>query len=316
MATLRFTRALAALLLGAAVVAAPSGAQAAATNSFSPLTAVGSQPVLLVDQGAPSVDFDGDGHVDSVTSIGGDLTIVFGGPVAGQQSLGRSAARALSGDVNGDGIGDVLPVGLDGFVQTMIPGRGPGPAGGARAEFGADVPVVAGVPNRAQFIVYDTDLDGSDDLIAYDSVGLSGSVLYRGSATAVPFTESFPLAGPVPDSGLARSADLDGDGQVELLLGKLQPGGFTVTVHQRSAAGYSVTGQISYAGSGIRLADANGDGLIDIGAPDGRWAMQVSLPAPVVPESPVVAALGISAAVALAVASAPHRRRARSLARA
>ena len=315
MVKLRSKRAVVALLLGAAVVVCPVVALAATTFSFAPLATVGSQPVLLVDQGAPSVDFDGDGHVDSVTSIGGDLTVVFGGPNAGQQSIGRSASRALSGDVNGDGIGDVLPVELTGFVQTIIPGRGPGPAGGARAEFGADVPVAAGVPNRGQFIVYDADLDGADDLIAYDSLGLGGSVLYRGSATAIPFGESFPLAGPVPDSGLVRSADLDGDGHVDLLLGKAQAGGLTVTVYQGSPAGYSVTGQIGYAGSGIVLADANSDGLIDIGAPDGRWAMQVSLPAPVVPESPVVAALGISAAVALAIASAPHRRRARSLAR-
>lgn len=166
------------------MLAYPAVALAATTFSFAPLAALGSQPVPLADQGAPSVDFDGDGQVDSVTSIGGDLTVVFGGPNAGQQSLGRSASRALSGDVNGDGIGDVLPVELNGYVQTIIPG----------------------VANRGQFIVYDADLDGIDDLIAYDSLSLGGSVLYRGSATAIPFTESFLLAGPVPDSGLVRSA--------------------------------------------------------------------------------------------------------------
>lgn len=300
-------------MLGVTVFAVPSVAQAAATFSFAPPTAVATQPALLADAGLPSIDFDSDGFADSVASVGGDIVITFGGPAGGEQSLGRSAARVLSGDVNGDGIGDVLPIEANGHVQTIIPGNGPGPVGGSRAMFGADLAVDAGVPSRGQFVVYDADLDGDDDLIAYDSLGLTGSVLFRGSATGTPFQESLPLAGPVPDSGVVRSADLDGDGYVDLLLGKALPGGFTVNVQQGSATGYSQAHQISYAGSGIALADANGDGLIDLGAPDGRWAMQVPLPAPVVSESPLVAALGISAAIALAVAAAPHRRRARSL---
>jgi hypothetical protein len=81
-------------------------------------------------------------------------------------------------------------------------------------------------------------LDGSDDVFAYDPVGVTGSKLYFGSAS------SAPLGGPAVALSLGaanvmRAADLNKDGYLDLIVASFGPGALSAVVYEGGSGGYT-----------------------------------------------------------------------------
>ncbi len=189
------------------------------------------------------------------TALAGNLVLEVTGSSPGEQ-LG---AMAYAGDVNGDGVGDVLfgswrdsTTGLDAGRAWVVSG----------ADGSTLLEVFGGAPNeqlgRSVAGVGDLDQDGFDD-VALGAPGLGhasspGQVrIISGGSGA----ELFSLQGSVPGGGfgsaISAAGDLDGDGILDVLVGAPleSPAGF----HSGSAYGFS-----GADGSELFRLDGSGSG--------------------------------------------------------
>src|SRR5262249_15699077 len=136
----------------------------------------------------------------------GEPTVGFGDPLG--VSPGDDVRRVASGDVNGDGIPDLLVVGHDNTLNVRL--------GLGSDQFGA----VASYPLRNHpeyLVVVDLNHDGySDVVVAHDGSGQPVYVTaFLGSSTGA-LHRSWELATPYNSSMGICTGDFDGDGRADV----------------------------------------------------------------------------------------------------
>lgn len=241
------------------------------TGTFQGMTSLAAEDVDTF--GVTLGDLNGDGILDLVTTgydASGRTTVRLG---TGNGTFGAASSYVAEdvfsqavalGDVNNDGVLDLVTAGVDTFngQATIRLGRGDG-------TFGASVSYLT---ERGSYALALGDLngDGTLDLVTsgYDGA-LDGSATVRlgrsdgtfGTATSYA-TESFA------SRGLALG-DLNGDGVLDLITAgdsDANDGYFTVRLGNgngtfRSATSYTAETRMT---SAVSLGDLNGDGILDI----------------------------------------------------
>jgi flagellin-like hook-associated protein FlgL len=227
-------------------------------GSFSPMITSASNGVYSLELD----DIDGDGNLDAITeSDVGIVEISYGrgnGSFEAPQSLGSLGGHddMIVGDINADGLSDIIAssagtlhvftnTGNRSFTQTSIaPPAGGSVIGLALADFNGDGHM---------------DVMGSDA-----SLNLQ---LYLGDGSgnlSTPVTKA-GLGGLVDDPKNSIAKDLDGDGDVDLILPNNANNTISVLKNDGSA-NFTVT-TLATAAVGFRylqLADLNGDDADDI----------------------------------------------------
>ena len=261
--------------------------------------------------GFPYNSSGGNGSGATFIALGGGKLSAGGGEldaddaeamIYGRQNQYSSYSLDGAGDVNGDGLDDVL-VGTGSQSEQAYIFHGP--VTGELDILDADVQLTGTNSSYAGHAVStagDTNGDGYDDVIIggyYDNSGSGSAHLFRGPLTA---NRTFPTADAQMTGestfsyagySVSDAGDIDGDGSSDLLVGApyasnssgkayLVSGTISGTVNLVDAAAI-ITGGPGYSWMGAALAgpgDVNGDGYDDllIGAPyASAYAGSVSL---------------------------------------
>ncbi|MCA9320650.1 MAG: VCBS repeat-containing protein [Planctomycetes bacterium] len=220
-------------------------------------------------------DLDGDGDLDLVTTDAANPQVILfrndlpigWTPIAGVPAQ-ATISNVASGDFDGDGDIDLITI--------STPGVTPGTVIGIHLALGAnlfarsDFPSAA-VDTRLQVL----DLDGDGDLDAL--VGMRHALVNDGSGvfTAQPpwtIPQASPGAG-IQGEMLQRAADLDGDGDIDLLSRVLYTmsgsSGFRslIRILENQGAfsfiGHELTSRMA-SNIGLDLVDIDGDGDLDL----------------------------------------------------
>lgn len=215
-------------------------------------------------------DLNGDGILDLVTGLGngggngvisrlgyGDGTFA----PAVTLSLGNSVRLPVLGDVNGDGILDLVTTLPSSDVTNIHFGVGDGTFTNRQTISGGRFNPVT---------LADIDGDGDLDLLT-PNASLSVTRLYLNDGNGT-FTFNATLVATGSDNR-ARVADLNGDGRMDVVVQSSFNDNVTIFLQQSNgtfAAG--VPHQMAGAGlgvSGLQIADMNGDGILDLVGLDG-----------------------------------------------
>jgi hypothetical protein len=224
-----------------------------------------------------SGDLNGDGVSEIVsTNCGFDDLIIYVNNGNGTFQPGVTYAFGTNspyllgeavtiGDVNGDKKNDIISSNFDGGDVTVMLGNGDGTV---------QLPAVGystgGSPHTSA-LVADFNGDGFMDIVVPDD---NFSFAYLEGYGDGTFRAAMDFFSPVPASGRAfseviASADLNGDGYPDLVVGNCCDGGITVFLSQPD--GSLALGVIYGANeslTSVAIADFNGDGIPDIAALD------------------------------------------------
>lgn len=238
-------------------------------------------------------DLNGDGKPDLVladmSSTGGAIVLLADPANPGKfvaplnLSTGRSTPSVAVGDVNGDGLPDIVAAtsdasGNNGAVYVFLQ------SASQRGTFAAPVVYPAGAQPQSVKIV-DVNGDGLPDIVVAnlgpgsDGTGIAGVSVLIQDATH-PGTFLAPVSFSTPGQSIDVAVqDLNGDGLPDLVVANLSPppwGSVSVLLQQPAAVpGGPITfGSASnYPGVAqplsVTIADLNGDGHPDIAVADG-----------------------------------------------
>jgi len=219
----------------------------------------GSQPVLA--------DVDDDGDLDAIltTNTTDDILILtndgdgtFADPVV-LSIDGKRPLRAFAGDLDGDGVTDLLiALRSEGFTHQIAVVRSLGAAG-------FETPVLVDLPSSAEDIeLADLDADGDLDLaIALNSSGACVVMNEGGLAFGAP--ERYDEVGSLPKTIV--SGDVDGDGDQDLAVAAV--GAARLLLNQGD--GKMVLGRLFSLGglrTALAMSDLDGDGRLDVAVAD------------------------------------------------
>lgn len=170
--------------------------------------------------------------------------------------------ESTAGDLDGDGHPDILIAVDDGV--TILRGDGTG-------SLGAPIRVPAG-PNPVGLAIADLNADGHLDIAVanHESYLLT---LLRGDGTggAQPFSHSPVTVDVAPHPHAVRAADLDGDGNADLIVDHRENGGLLVLLGAGDGT-FESAGTVLDAGGdpyrGMAVGDLNADGRPDMVTPN------------------------------------------------
>jgi hypothetical protein len=221
--------------------------------------ATGNQPSAVV-----AADLNGDGNLDLAVANRADdtVSILFGngnGTFAAHLDYpaGNSPAALAAGDFNGDGKLD-LAVGNDvtpGGTVTILLNHGDG----------SYLPGVAyATGDSMSLVTADFNEDGKLDFAAVNSLDESISI-YVGTGNGTFTLGPNQTTIPAPHSVGVATADVNGDGTLELLLAANSDVGITALANEDNAAFSTILqyGGVPAAGA-LVLGDFNNDGSIDM----------------------------------------------------
>ena len=243
-------------------------------------TAHASDPLAGIDVGYSSTpafgDLDGDGDLDivvgnkegrllTITNTGTAAAPVFGAPVQiGGIDVGSYSSPAL-GDIDGDGDVDIIAGNSSGDLFTITnTGTAATPA------FGAPVRAGNGMGPRTIPALGDLDGDGDLDIVVGDFNGHLSTITNTGTAATPVFGTPVQIAGIDVDTFSAPTlGDLDGDGDLDIVVGKSHGWLFTITNTGTAAAPvFGAPVNIGSIDVGFyatpALGDLDGDGDLDI----------------------------------------------------
>ena len=224
--------------------------------------------------GIAAADFDGDGHVDfAVESWANDqIEVIFGtgagrfrtpGQLFGVGHMPYQKLRA--GDVNGDGVPDIVTTNFEGGNVTVLLGNG---KGGFREAPGSPFPAGEGPFSLA---LADVDRDGHLDLVVSNFSGRAGDTSHdavnvllgdgRGGFRPMKGTPFHTDANPVR----VAAGDVTGDGWPDIVTANMRGG--DVTVFPGDGRGSFRSGVRRAAGKepyGVAVEDVDGDGRAEI----------------------------------------------------
>ncbi|HEX7905243.1 MAG TPA: FG-GAP-like repeat-containing protein [Chitinophagaceae bacterium] len=218
-------------------------------------------------------DFNGDGKLDLVASVGGDLNAVeilansstngnisFEAPIILTGTLGPF--KAITGDFDQDGKPDVACIGQYSGLISVYKNT----SSGSTISFAPRVTFPTHT-NPSAIAAADVDLDGRTDIVVTSSLQQSIQIL-RNTATAAAISFSstyYPLA----PSGARDvvTGDIDGDGRAEIIVSNYT-NGLSIYRNMSSPDNISFVLGSSFAATGepfgLALADLDGNGKIDI----------------------------------------------------
>lgn len=209
----------------------------------------GADEIIVVDAGVPPGTTGG-----AIILVNGDVWTTTG-VLPGSDSNPTDAAV---GDIDGDGIPDVLVVTDEGTMLTIYPGVGDGTFGAART---IELPAFVGDIQLA-------DIDGDEDLdllmsLVSDDAGtaLNQAAIFFGNGEG-EFGDLATLdAGLTPDQ--VAAADIDNDGNLDLIVGHLLDA-YHLYLGD-GEGGFDEARRIAGSGSAVfDVADVDGDGNLDL----------------------------------------------------
>jgi hypothetical protein len=205
--------------------------------------------------GIATGDFDGDGTSDVAFAHLSNIEIddVVGNALVAKASLnvGFKTARLLAVDVEGDAVPELIAMPSFGGTELDVLGLSAGQLTKLHA-----VTASNGDMNEPSAFAADVDGDGLRDLVALQ---LEGVVLHRGLAPG-GFDDGAVVL--VPDCISMAFGDLDGDGDVDLVVAPSQ--GDLVAFMQTAPAVFTEGFRLTTTADLPRLVDLNGDGHLDL----------------------------------------------------
>jgi hypothetical protein len=223
-----------------------------------------SEPSSTAPRSAAIADMTGDDRPDVVFNTGtGDILVADAWGSFFGLTPGDATDFAI-GDVDNDGINDVVSINTTPGLETIHVWRGNGFAGFQEVTQGWAAP--EGINGLA---LADLDRDGNLDLIVAVpfAVGAPGVELYYGDGTG-QFTEAFgeDAFWPDDDTMQVAVADFDRDGWPDLFFSNAASDSVVYRNNQDGTFGLmdSVTPTVGVSGAGARITDIDGDGSPDV----------------------------------------------------
>ncbi|MEM6732100.1 MAG: hypothetical protein AAF658_11125, partial [Myxococcota bacterium] len=207
--------------------------------------------------------------------------------VAGSTMPLGNALSIAAGDVTGDGADDVVLQWLNDADDSIVGVSTQSSPG----NFGGLVSIRTGGGGEQHVGLFALQLDSDDafEIIASRQNGDDPpvsvlEVFDRNANSVMPLDQAFDLLHEVTNAPLARqavAADIDNDGDLDLLLNPLED--FGLTLLERTLGGVSEFGAVQTLSTGViaprfaTLSDVNGDGASDLLYGDSTGALGVSL---------------------------------------
>jgi hypothetical protein len=211
-------------------------------------------------------DFDGDGRLDVAARSNTRATVFFRDP--GTWSAAVLATSALgdegmaSGDIDGDGDVDLVVRG----VWLDNPGRAAARSASRWSEYGIDRS--SAVHGSFKAAVADLDGNGRVEVLFSSSEGTADVAWYSHSGNPRAAWTRFVLVRSVEKAHTLQTGDIDGDGDIDVVVGQLHTSvNREIRLYRNDGAARSWTNQLIDQGSGIHngvVADVGSDGDLDL----------------------------------------------------
>lgn len=224
--------------------------------------------------GMAAADFDGDGHVDFAVEswVNDQIEVIFGTGAGRFRTRGQLFAvghmpyqKLRAGDVNGDGVPDIVTTNFEGGNVTVLLGDGKG--GFAEAP-GSPLPAGEGPFSLA---LSDVDRDGHLDLVVANFSGRSGDTSH--DAVNVLLGNGSGGFGPMKGSPFATGlnpvrvavGDVNGDGWPDIVTANMRGGDVTILLGDgRGSFRPGVRRPAGKEPYGVAVEDVDGDGHAEI----------------------------------------------------
>jgi len=226
----------------------------------------GTRPVAVA-----AGDFNGDGKMDLVVAeqnTPGTVSVLLGNGdgtfgAATNFNVGNGPDGVVVGDFNGDGNLDIATANYSAGTISILLGNGNG-------TFQSNVDYPCG-SFPLSITVSDFNRDAVLDLAVANGFGSTSISVLLGNSNGTFQTAVSYAAGPANPAKIV-AADLNGDGNPDLIVGSANTTGVKASVHVLLGNGngtfggpenYTITAFVG-APSGLTVADMNGDGKLDV----------------------------------------------------